>query len=109
MRGMTEKVPSFWMFAWTRSLMNRADRLEDLLAQAGAAAAPGARARRFLELRQRVHPLFVNRLDDGALGDADAAADRRALRHRGDVEARVGGRRWKQQMPALRREIDVGP
>ena len=23
---MTEKVPSFWMLAWTRSLMNRADR-----------------------------------------------------------------------------------
>ena len=25
-RGTTEKVPSFWMFACTRSLMKRADR-----------------------------------------------------------------------------------
>ena len=24
MRGTTENVPSFWMFAWTRSLMKRA-------------------------------------------------------------------------------------
>src|SRR5438552_7590331 len=26
MRGTTEKVPSFWMLAWTRSLMKRASR-----------------------------------------------------------------------------------
>ena len=25
-RGTTEKVPSFWMFAWTPSLMKRAER-----------------------------------------------------------------------------------
>ena len=26
MRGTTENVPSFWMLAWTRSLMKRAER-----------------------------------------------------------------------------------
>ena len=44
-------------------------------------------------------------LDDGALADADTSAHGRAVRHLGDVEAEVGGRRWKEQMPALIRQI----
>ena len=49
----------------------------------------------------------MNGLDDGALADADTSAHGRAVRHLGDVEAEVGGRRWKEQVPPLIRQISA--
>ena len=51
----------------------------------------------------------MDRLDDGALGHADAAADGGAVRHLGDVEARIRGRRREQQMPPLAGEVGLRP
>ena len=61
-------------------------------------------ARALLELRQRVDAAVVNGLDDRALGDADAAADRRAVGHLARRRARrrpAGG--GNSRVAALRR------
>jgi hypothetical protein len=73
-------------------------RAQQVLAQAGAAAAARAGARALLELGHRVDALLVDRLDDGALGDADAAADGGAVGHRRHFPARVGGGRREEQV-----------
>ena len=87
----------------------RRDRAQQVLTEARAAAAAGARPGALLQLRQRVDAELVDRVDDGALGHADAAADGGALRHFGDVESGIGGRRREQQMPPLRGEVGIGP
>ncbi len=76
--------------------------LQHVLAERRAASAAGARARGFLQLRQRADAAFVNRLDDRALRDADAPADRRVVGHLRDVESGVRRRRRKEQVAALR-------
>ena len=86
----------------------RRDGLEQRLAQLRAAAAARAGARRLFQLRQRVHAAFMNGLDDGALADADAAADGRAVGHFRDVEPAIRGRRRKQKVPAAFREVGAG-
>ena len=87
----------------------RGDGFQQRLTERRAASASRARARRFLQLRQRADALLVNRLDDRGLGHADTAAHGRAFRHPGDVEAGIRGRRREQQMPSLLGEIRSRP
>ena len=70
----------------------RRHRLENLLANIGAAPAAGGSARAFLELRKGIHAFCVDSMDDRAFNYAHATADGVAVRHLSDIEAGIFGR-----------------
>src|SRR6185436_15734650 len=81
------------------------DSAQQPLTQRRARPASGAGARRLLELRERVDAMIVNRMDDRALGHADASAHRGAVGHLGDIETGIRRWRWKQQLAPMSAEI----
>src|SRR5262249_21919570 len=83
----------------------RHDGLQERLAQASATSASRGGTRTFLQLRQRIHPLLVNCLDDRALGHTHAAADGFTICHLCDVDTGIFGRSRKQKLPAQRSQI----
>src|SRR5215470_2789082 len=71
----------------------------------GATAAASGGARALFQLGQRVDASAVNRVNDRALGYADAAADNFSVGHGGDTEAGIFGWGGKEELPAMRCEV----
>src|SRR5262245_25804566 len=71
----------------------------------GAAAATGGCARALFQLSQCVHALFVDRFDDDALANANAAAYDFGVGHFGNVGTSVFRRTRKKKLPAPRSQI----
>ncbi len=75
-----------------RGIVAAGGKHDDLLDQAGAGTAGGRGLGVLAHVFQREQPLFLDRLDDGALADAVAAADLGRIRHRrGHGEAFMPG------------------